>query len=75
MHKAIVKIFMIWRSFKVVRGHEGQTLDLLLLLYSLGSKLCWIFIVPSYSDFRSSEAIRGSKTRFVAATLFYCLKP
>ena len=41
MHKAIVKTFLFLEVIKVIRGRkrslEGQTLNLLLLLYSLGS--------------------------------------
>ena len=77
MHKAIVKTFLFWRSFQVMKGHQ-----------KFKHQICCCYCIPWVSSFhliclkpqlkhfrfgghqRSLEVIRRSNTELVAATVF-----
>ena len=76
MHKAIVKTFLFWRSFQVIRGRwrslESQTLDSLLLLYSWSSQFLIDMhkaIVERFLFLEVIQVIRGRKRSLEGQTL------
>ena len=80
MHKAIVEIYSFLEVIQVIRGCqrslEGQTLDLLLLLYSWGSKLSFDMhkaIVKTFSFLEVISVIRGRKRSLEGQTLYVLL--
>ena len=70
MHKAIVKTFSF---LEVIRGRkrslEGQTLDLLLLLYSWGSQLSFDMHKAIVKTFSFLKVIRGRQRSLEGQTL------
>ena len=80
MPKAIVKTFLFWRSFQVIRSRlrslEGQTLDSLLLLYSWGFQLLIDMhknIVKTFSFQGVIQVVRGRKRSLEGQTLDFLL--